>query len=168
MGHKKSFLNRAIILYNEGRFKESIIFFNRSLRYEDDSMRSLDGRAACHEKLKMFGEAQNDARQMLSLNPRDPRPYLRLGKLLKKNFDASIDSILRIYDLGLSRCQSKNRLYSELERQRKLASSLIFEKENLLSKLPKEILNRIFQQIPHNQQKEIHQIVKISDLISYL
>lgn len=160
------FLSKATSLYKQGRFKEALLYFSRSLKYEDssDSLRSLDGRAACHERLKMFPEAQADARQMLHLSPRDPRPYLRLAKSFKRN--GADDDALRIYGLGLSRCPPTDRLYKELERQRKLLITFLFcnpEKQNLLLQLPKEIINRIMSYIPPQKAK---QIISLSKLVT--
>lgn len=160
------FLSKATSLYKQGRFKEALLYFSRSLKYEDasDSLCSLDGRAACHERLKMFPEAQADARQMLYLSPRDPRPYLRLGKSFKRN--GADDDALRIYCLGLSRCPPTDRLYKELERQRKLLITSLFcnpEKQNLLLQLPKEILKRIMSYIPPQKAK---QIISLSKLVT--
>ena len=85
-------------LYKQGEYQKAIRFFDRAIG-RAPSVKLLDNRAACFEKLGELSTALKDAKKAINLHREDATGYLRAGKILAKMDKESV--ALEIYAHGL-------------------------------------------------------------------
>lgn len=154
----ESFQRKAIANFKVGRYNESLKFFDQAINKisEQESpnqyLSLLDQRAACHEKRQDWDNALMDGKKMIKLDPKNPKGYLRTGKVLQlKDNDGFA---YKIYRKGLKNCaNSGTSLYSLLESlaekvKQKLSMADSNKSTDPLTTLPFELLHDIFSQFP--------------------
>ena len=85
-------------LYRVGEYQKAISFFDRAIG-KAPSVKLLDNRAACYEKLGELSTALKDAKKAINLRREDATGYLRAGRILVRMDKESV--ALEIYTHGL-------------------------------------------------------------------
>ncbi|KAI1641271.1 hypothetical protein F4809DRAFT_585630 [Biscogniauxia mediterranea] len=109
-------------------------------------MEALDYLAASHEKEGRLVQAQWDAEDMIHLSPRDPRGYLRLGKVLRlqKLYRLAYLTYIRGVEL-VQEFNSTNPLFPVLQEMGDKTRGLL--KTDPICKFPVEIVVMIFKNV---------------------
>lgn len=87
--------------YRRKDYAAALLSVDEAIEQDRTSIRLFDTRAAIYEKLDDFVSALKDARAQIKLDEKDPRGYLRAGKVLIKMSKHEV--ALELYKRGISK-----------------------------------------------------------------
>lgn len=89
MTTNKTEIDKAIELYKQGKFKESIDVFSSILEHEEDNAEIYNNMGMAYAKLGEFEQAEKSFTKSIKLNPLIPQSYINLSDLYYKHNDLS-------------------------------------------------------------------------------
>ena len=113
----------AIEAFSIGNYQSALTQFTKSIETTKtndlEAVVSLhDMRAATYERLNQHQDALKDAHAIIKMAPKNPRGYLRMGKILRILGDQdSLNSAHSIYRIGIKRCPHGEPLTAVLSQQ---------------------------------------------------